>query len=350
MSTITSPLEHFGYQDVQAAATAMDGFTVRNDFMTTVQRYIRRETVLWQLLRKRPAEADVVKEPREGPLPTAGFISKQAIAPPENPTGFQHLDLSDPGQEVKSIGGLIQFSHYIRSLYDQQSKPWGDVIADRTEKLILSMARNLEFGLFTGDSAVNPLQFNGIEKQMPLAGHRFTCNLTGSTPDSLVQKLRRIVRLAINDDYHMRKITHIFTSGLGLEKIEEEVGNSLSYHNLIEIVPGVTVPAIVTQAGRIPIIPSPFIRDIAGVGGAPDTVKFYLFDINSMEWRGVIPQGGSQTYEPQLFDVTQFTGSSVPYLLEKRMGIIYGTLYIHDRAESVYMLDATVSAGSVGTI
>lgn len=65
-------------QEIQAIATAMDGFTVINDFEPIVREYLRKTTVFWPLLRKEPAYADNVREIIEGPEPQTGFFDKNA--------------------------------------------------------------------------------------------------------------------------------------------------------------------------------------------------------------------------------------------------------------------------------
>ena len=339
-----------GFQPIQAtAATLLDGFVVRQDFSSTIQRYLRRETVMWQLIRKRPAEAEIVKDPREGQFPDAGFVDKIGLNPPENDTDQpSYLDLTDPGQEVKAMGGVIKFGHFARSLYDQQGRPYGETISDRTDKLMVRIARSLEEALFVGDVATNPLSFNGISKQMAI-GHNFTADTNAG--DSVITKLRRIVRLATSDVNILRKITHIWCSGLALEVIEEEIGNSVEYLHQSEVVPGLQVPSIMTQVGRIPIVATPYILDLAGGSSDTfDTVYYYLIDMDCMVWKGIYPQGGQQTFAPQIFDVSQYTNTATPYLLEKRMALMYGTLYVENRGEGIYKLAAKIPKGRVGQI
>ena len=341
-------LEQIGFQPIEATAVLRDGFVVREDFSTTIQKYLRRETIFWQLIRKRAAEAELVKDPREGPFPDAGFVSKTDLNPVEQATDQPaYLDLGDPGQEVKAMGGVIKFGHFARSLYDQQGRPYGDSIADRTDKLLVKMARNLEEALYTGNTDQNPLSFNGITRQMA-TGHGYTCNTLNG--DSVITKLRRIVRVATTDINIMRRITHIFCSGLGLEIIEEELGTSVEYLHEETLVPGFKVPAIITQAGRIPVVPTPYIRDNDGGGSNPDEVVYYLLDMDSLVWKGIYPQSGQRTFEPQIFDVTQFNAGATPYMLEKRMGLIYGTLYAENRGEGIFKLSATIGNGRVGNI
>ncbi len=336
-----------GFMPVQATyGTALDGFMVRQDYQPIVKNLVRTEMFLWPQLAKEQAEADQIQGMSEGQEPYSGFVDKIDLNPPENPSDIIPFVYNGVPQGVKAIGGVIKFGHYARSLYDQQGKPYGDIAARRTQKLLQNVLRNLERALFIGDATRNPLEFNGIEAQMS-AQNRFHASVING--DSVVQKLRAIVRLAVNDPYIMRKIDFIYCSGLALELIEEEVQQRLEYHNLDSIRPGLRVPGIITQAGVVPILPTPYIQDILNPNG-PDQVVFYLMDKDSLTWKGVYPQGGQRTFEPQIFEVASYTQNAAPYLLEKRMALCYGTLFSENQGLGLYRLTVDIPKGRVGTI
>jgi len=334
-------------QEIQAIATAMDGFTVIDDFEPIVREYLRKTTVFWPLLRKEPAYADNVREIIEGPEPQTGFFDKNATNPVENPTNLAAHDLTDPGEFIKAIGGVISFSPYSRSLYRQQNRPYGDTVAKRTSDLIVSAVKTLERSLFVGDATANPLEFNGLEKQINPA-NIYTASIVAG--DSVVRKLRPLARLIVSNENILRNVTHIFTTALGLELIEQEVTTHLDYTNLDEIRPGLRVPGIITQGDTqgkpTPIITSPYIRDGA------TTVPFWMLDMNTLVWKGVIPEGGRDTFNPQVFEVSDYTFGATPtYLVNKRMSLNYGTLYASKACGGgVFRLDVTVPASMVSGI
>ncbi|MGB3203658.1 MAG: hypothetical protein WBB28_01580 [Crinalium sp.] len=339
-------IDDIGFQPIEAASEALDGFTVRWDYLGVIKNYMRETMILWPMLPKEQAESDPVQELAEGPEPLSGFVDKIGLAPPENP---EDLLAHHPGipQPVKAVGGVVRFGHYARSLYAQQGKPFGELVARRTTRMLIKTLKTLEKALFTGNSSINPLEFNGIDRQMNPA-NIYPADLT--TGDSIVRKLRGIVRLAMDDPDILKNITHIYCSGLALNILENEVDAKLEYHNLDMIRPGLRVPAIVTQAGIIPILPSPFVPNIKGRNGAKDIIRFYLLDTSSLVWKGVYPEGGQRTFEPQIFEVSTFNNSAVPYLLDKRMALAYGTLYLGNAGMNVYRLDCAVPNGTIGSI
>jgi len=330
-----------GFHQIQAIATALDGFTVRDDFGPSVLMFMRKNTVFWPLLRKEKADGDLIRKIYEGPEPETGFFSKTALNPIETSSDFPAHDLADPGEYVKAGGGLFHISHYSRSVYQQQGRPYGDTLSEKTKNLIVSTCKTLEEALFIGNATTDPLSFNGMINQMDQS-HAYAASVVAG--DSVIRKLRALVRLAVSDKVIMRRITHIFTNALGLELIENETDNRLEHVNLDKITPGLRVPGIITQGDSqgkpTPIIISPYIDSGA------DYVDYYLIDIDSMSWKGVIPEGGVEAFEPQIFEVSKFTGAATPYLVEKRMCLFYGTLYANKSGgSSIYRLRVTVPAG-----
>lgn len=329
----------------QAVATNLGGFTINQDFDPEIEDYLRDNTVLWRLIEnKKPAPAPIVKKIRKNLRPNVGWTGRSEL---QNAIVNVHantaLDLNDPGQEVKAIAGIIEFDHFARSMADQQGRPYLDEVAEETDDLLVMCTRFLEQALFTGDAALTGnTQFNGIDKLIPLS-NIFTANITGNTPDSLVGKITEIYMRATSDRNYMIKPTHILCSSAGALKIRDEVGQSLLYHNLQEIVAGIKVPGIVSPNGILPIVTSPYINDIDG-GTGTDTVRFYIVDLSSIEWNGVFPYGGKKTFDPQIFDITA-TSNTIP-LIEKRMVLLYGCLYAKNSGRGLYRLDVTVPSGT----
>lgn len=336
---------------VQGQATNLGGFTVNQDFDPEIEYYLRKETIFWQLIRNRkPAQSAIIKKIREGALPTVGFVNRSNLGgAPHNPLTATQNQLDDPGQEVKALAGTIEFPHFERSLYEQQNRPYGDTVADETKDLLVSMARFLEMSLFTGDATADPMSFNGIDRLMnTVSQHVFTVDKT-VVGTSISRMVNEVVVRATTDRNILRKITHIICSGAGSLAIQEEIGQTVYYTNTNEVVPNVRVPGIMTANGQIPIVPTPYIDDIPATGSVTtDTIRIYLIDIDSIEWHGVFPFGGRSTFEPQIFDVTQYI-SGTP-LVEKRMALMYGTPYAKNRGEGIYRIDVSMEQGSTWNV
>lgn len=333
------------FVNLQAAATALDGFTVADDFTLPIGDYLRdeRSIVFWPMLRKKKAEADLNREILKEGFPPVGFTSKLDLDPPVTQQNFAPHDLSDPGQQNKCLAGIIKLPFYSQSLWDQQGRPYGPQLAEKTADLVSSMSLTLERTLFNGNASNNPMEFNGLQAQMAPGQER---QIDVTSGERVIKAFRGMVRLAISNEEILKGVTHCFTSALGIELIEEEAETKLNYQNLDKIKPGLSVPSINTQAGSIPLLNSPFLVDSEEADG--DYINYWLVDMNTIDWKGVIPKGGSNTFNPQIFDVTKYMHEE--YMIEQRMAIMFGTLHALNRGRGIWKLRVKVPTGTIGNI
>jgi hypothetical protein len=358
---LQSNITDFGFQSgeqiklIEAEAVAYDGFYVRQEIDPIIGHYLRSsaDILLWPMIKKMPAEADLIQEMVENDDPAIGLMEKNTLVPVENPTTYNPLLPLPGGQRVKALGGVINLGYYAQSLWLQQGKPYGPQLAMKTDKAMSAALKALEKCLFRGNATTNPLEFNGLEAQMA-PGHTFERDISGG--HKIVNLLRGICRLAINDELILRGITHIFTSALGVELIENQTDAQLQYMNLDRVTPGLNVPSINTQRGTLPILNSPFIRDTPAnpaIGQNYDIIHYWLLDLNQISWRGVIPKGGTPgNYNPQFFDATQYSYHSgmEHYMIEKRLLLQFGTLFVGNAGQSIWKLSLRVPAGTIGDI
>lgn len=332
---------------MQAGATNLGGFTVRQDFEPMTIDYRRKNTVLWQILEKLPARAPKIQEIRRNLFPTVGFTSRTDLSstPITNVSAIP-ADLSDPGQDVKAIAGILDITHFGRSMEAAQGYEYGNTVDQDTDDLMTAVYRLLERYLFTGNaSAGGNLEFNGISRLASAdAENSSTLDITGGTPPSVVQKIGEISTRVANHPLWTHRVTHIFTSGAGYEVIRKETERRNTFMNQVEVIPGVQVPAIMGVNGLIPIVVSPYIYDVLGTDPAPDQITYYLVDESTLSWRGLAPFGGSNTYEPQIFDISNIV-NGVP-LLEKRLVLIYGTPYAKNLGKGIHKLVVSAARGT----
>lgn len=332
---------------LKAAATNLGGFTVRQDFAPMTLDYRRKNTVVWQLLEKIAARTPKIQEIRRNVFPNVGFTSRTDLSStPVNDIASIPADLSDPGQDVKAIAGLLNVTHFGRSVEAAQGYEYGDSTAQDTDDLVSSVYRMLEMKLFTGNASTGGnLEFNGLVNLASTdAENSSTLDVSVTTPPSIVQKLGEITTKIANHPLWNHRVTHIFTSGAGYELIRKETERRNTYMNATEVVPGVQVPAIQGVMGQIPIVTSPYIYDVLGVDPALDQITYYLVDMTTMSWRGLAPYGGTNTFEPQIFDVSNIV-NGVP-LLEKRLVLLYGTPYAKNRGKGIHKLVVSAARGT----
>jgi hypothetical protein len=332
---------------MQAAATNVGGFTLRQDFLPMTIDYRRKNTVLWQLLEKMAAHAPKIQEIRRNVFPNVGFTNRADLSTtPVNDISSIPADLSDPGQDVKAIAGLLNVTHFGRSMEAAQGYAYGNTTDQDTDDLISATYRLLERYLFVGDATISGnLQFNGITNLASTdAENSSTLDVTGGTPPSIVQKIGELSTKIANHPLWTHRVTHIFTSGAGYELIRKETERRNTFFNQTEVVPGLQVPSIQGVTGNIPIVVTPYIYDVLGTSPDPDQITYYLVDDSTLSWRGLAPYGGANTFEPQIFDVSNIV-NGVP-LLEKRLVILYGTPYAKNRGKGIHKLVVSAPRGS----
>jgi len=339
--------------EIQAEARNISGFTIAYDFEREIEDNLRNEAPCWNMIkRKRPAPSITVRRIRKTNRPKPGFVNRNALEQSQtNSHADTANDLSDPGQDVKALTGIIEFDHFDRSMADQQGRIYGDEVAQETQELLTNTLRTLEMALFCGDaSAGDGLEFNGLEKLMPAGSSQvLTRDISSNAaqPESIVSGINEICARMTSDRNKVYRPTIIFSTSAGLLALQNEIGQSVFNQNLEEIVPGFKVPAIFTQVGRLPIYSTPYLSDVSGNGGN-DILRFWVVDWDLLEWYGVYPFGGSRTFSPQIFDITKFV-AGVP-LVEKRMVLIYGTTYAGLSGEAIWRLDVTANPGSVWNV
>lgn len=333
---------------IKAQATNIGGFTVNQDLQKMVVDYRRKNTYFWQMLEKLPARNPKIQEIRRNTFPNVGFVDRNDLSTtPVNDIASIPADLSDPGQDVKAIAGLLNVTHFGRSMEFAQGSIYGDSVAQDTDDLIVSVYRTLEKYLFTGDaSAGGGTQFNGLAYlASPDAENSYALDYTVANPTKIVQKLEEITTRVANHSFWNHRITHIFCSAGGYELIRKETENRNTLFNQVEFTPGVQVPAINSAMGNVPLLTTPYLFDVIGTGSTPvDTITYYLVDDSTLSWRGLAPFGGVDTFEPQIFDVSNIV-NGVP-LLEKRFVLLYGTPYARNRGKGIYKLVVTAPSGS----
>lgn len=336
-------------QEIMAEARDLGGFVINQNYDPEIEDYRRMNTVFWQMIpagNKKTANSPLVRKLAKTSRVRVGFANRDDLSTATENSKLPK-DFDDPGQEVKAIAATLDFSHFSRSMSAVQGRPYGDEIAEDTDELIKETYRYLDIQLFQANEAINPAEFNGLQAQMPAnPEHVFEVDLTLDPPEVIWKKINEIcLRVATNRE-RLRRVTHIFCTGAAYKRLQDEVADVKQ--NMMEIIPGYNVPAIMTGDGQKPIIFSPYLDDVSDVEGTGssatsyDYLRMWLLDINCFEWRGVPPDGGNGTFEPQIFDVTQYQNGN--YLVLKRLLLMYGTPYLKN--QGLWRIDLKTPLGS----
>ncbi len=330
---------------IQAAPRSVGGLLANDHFLPDITDILQSECPFWSILPKKQAVDNVVRDVKKTSRPAAGPLNKLDLSnSPPTTSATSTKDVTDTGEEVKAYGGVLEFPHFSHSLTAQQGKPYGDEVANDTADLITEHCVNLERDLFGGDAGSNALQFNGLATLVPNSNVH-TLDITGATPPSIAQKLNEIMLRASSGSTYRRRITHIFCSGSGQLLLQNEIDEKHLYQNQVRVTPVIEVPAIRGSGSIVPIVTSPFVYDIKANGGTvtTDTIVYYLVDINLVSWCGVFPMGGRQIFEPQIFDISQY---STNVLAMPRLSLNYGCLKALNGGEGIFKLEITAPANT----
>lgn len=331
---------------LQAQSVAISGLTVRQDFQPMIDDYRNKEDTLWSIMNKLPARNAKIQTIRKTGMPSVGFVERTTLASP--PSGSPSAnELNDPGQDVKAIVGILDFGHFAASLNSVQGAEAWETQAQITEDLILSVFRTLGNSLISGNATSAPLEFNGINASVPTdALHTRTLDITGANPPKITQELSKMIAIAFGNRTYRHRISHIVCSAAGYLALAKEATALGLYYNQANIVPGIGVPAIggLGLQGNPEVVVSSYVLDTLGVDPNPDTLTYYLIDKDSFPWYGLYPMGGSNTFDPQIFDVTNIV-NGLP-LLQKRMVLLYGTPYARNRGQGLYKLTVSAPRGT----
>jgi len=334
-----------------SAASPLAGFTVIQEYDPLILDYRKDYAPFWDMIpesNKKYARSPTIQKIKRDKRPHVGFADRMTLANTvHNRKEDLALNLQDPGQPVRALTGSIDFSsHFARSMARQQNFPYGDEIAENTDSLMKAGFSFLEASLFRAvNTPESPHAFNGLQAQQTQEGHVWRVNKMADVPENIVDTVNDIATRVATDRYTFRRVSHLLFTGAAYTALQKEVRENSIKVNEIEITPGVIVPAILAAGRLLPIVITPFLDDVPNENGnnTNDIVRIYPIDINSVEWHGVIPEGGSDTFEPQIFDLSASMYASQIPLTQKRMMIQYGTPYLLN--EGLWRIDIQVPRG-----
>jgi hypothetical protein len=333
-----------------SAAAPLGGFTVQQEYDDVILDYRRKNTRLWQLIpekNKKIARSPTIQKIKRDKRAKVGFANRMDLsATVANRKEDLALNLNDPGQPLRALTASLDFSHFARSMAKAQGFPYENEMDENTDSMLTECYRYLEMCLFNAaNTPESPHAFNGLQAQQTESGHIYRVDTLADVPESIVDTINEVCTRIAMDRNILRNVTHLVMTGAAYLALSKEVrANSLKM-NLTEIVPGVRVPSIITADKEVPIISTPYLDDIPNENGQNqnDLVRIYPIDIDAIEWHGLPPDGGTNTLEPQIFDMSASMYSMSTPLVQSRFLLLYGTPYLLN--EGLWRIDVSVPRG-----
>lgn len=263
--------------DVSAAADYLaPGAIEINRYQAEIFDLVRRRFVLGQRINQVPATGQPSRYFEQLAIPTAAFVDPRVIS--ATATQPQRVE------RVVTLKALVAQINY--SIFDvevnQQQGQFAYLEAKDLTDTVDSVLKLHDTALWNGNdtSLVVPTttQYFGISGQISTAAQvgAFAPITTIAAAGSLVDGFKTsVAQMITRQDYEVRP-SAIYMNPLLADLFDQEAKTVQLYFNEVEVVPGVIVKALPTQAGVLPLVPDAGLATIAGGGGLTQYAGFVL--------------------------------------------------------------------------
>ncbi|WP_274362748.1 hypothetical protein [Paenibacillus thermotolerans] len=243
--------------DLSAAAQIVaPGALIIDEYQKEIVDAFRRNSVLDGRIQYVPATGDFSSYFEQTELKEGAFVD------PRNPSSTaQANNRVARSLKIKALTNQVNYGHYDLQLAAQQNN-WPELQAkdlnDMITGITLAHGKNLWRGNDTSLSAPTTLQYRGLSKQI-------TNTFTIADGALIVAGIRaQVAAMTASEKYTLRP-TAIYIDPIAHYYMEEEVRAAVEAGTMTNpfdkaVVAGIEVATVLTSAGRLPIIPEPFIE------------------------------------------------------------------------------------------
>jgi hypothetical protein len=265
--------------DVSAAADYMaPGAIEINRYQAEIFDLVRRRFVLGQRINQVPATGQPSRYFEQLAIPTAQFTDPRVIA--VTATQPQRVE------RVVTLKALVAQINY--SIFDvevnQQQGQFAYLEAKDLTDTVDSVLKLHDTALWNGNdtSLIVPTttQYFGISGQISTAlqvGAYSPIFPIGAAASLVDGYKTAVAQMVTRQDYEVRP-SAIYGNPLLLDLFDQEAKTVQLYFNEVEVVPGVIVKALPTQAGVLPLVPDAGLGVIPGSGSSTQYVGFVLME------------------------------------------------------------------------
>jgi hypothetical protein len=254
--------------DISAAADFLaPGAIEINRYQAEIFDLVKRRFVFGQRINQVPATGQPSRYFEQLAIPTATFSDPRILS----------MTASQPQrvERVVTLKALVAQINY--SLFDvevnQQQGQFAYLEAKDLTDTVDSVLKLHDTALWTGTdtdlTVPTTTQYFGVSGQIataPLVGaYSSLTNLVAS--GSLVDSFKtNVAQMVTRQDYEVRP-SAIYMNPLLADLFDQEAKTVQLYFNEVEVVPGVIVKALPTQAGVLPLVPDAGLGTTPGFGG-----------------------------------------------------------------------------------
>ena len=247
-----------------------------NKYQSEIFDLVRRRGVFGQRINQTPATGQPSRYFEETQIPTATAMDPRVISfTASQPTRVEQV------LTLKALGAQINYSIFDVEVNQQQGQfayLEAKDLTDAVDSVLKEHDKELWIGTDTNLVIPTSLQYYGVSGQIVTAPTLtvgggappgFTQNILISATGSIVDAIKtQVASMVSRTDFEV-KPSAWYSSPLFCDLIDKEAKTLQLYYNETEIMPGVIVKAIPTQAGLLPLIPEPFIPILSAFPGAP---------------------------------------------------------------------------------
>lgn len=310
--------------DLHAAADFMGPGAIEvTRYQSEIMDIVRRRGVFGQRVKQVPATGHPSRffEQTAIAAPTASnaFVDpRNIVAAVSAPT---RVERSVP---LKALVSQINYNLFDLELGKQQSQfafLQAKDLADAVDGLMRTHDVALWNGNDTSMSTPTSLQYYGAAGQIAAGGNVATIDVSESVVDGLKSTIAQMVA---NSNYEVRP-TAIYANPVLLDLVDREMK---SEYNVVlstkEIVAGVTVKMLSTQAGEIPLIPEWSLTYTGTPGSGSAVLPAYIVTEDLIEYHWLTDAS------PRVFQLGT-TGSLASQLMVVKFGgvVVKGASYAH---------------------
>lgn len=189
---------------------------------------------------------------------------------------------------LKCVVSRVKFTLFDKEVVQQQGQ-MENLLAKDLDDMTVTTLRKMNYGIWNGGAETlidtTSKEYCGVLTQIGAAVATIAHN---DTSTKIADAIRKQVAIKVANTTWDARPTAIYANPLSIHLLEDELAAEANWNrndNYIELVAGVRVLAIVTQAGKLPVIPDPYIP-VAAVTGTPnkDVHSFVIMNENMLEY------------------------------------------------------------------
>lgn len=312
---------------VDAAADFLGNGAIEvNMYESEILDLVRRDSIVLQRIDKKPATGHPHRYFEETAVATANFTDPRNISP--TPSGPTRVERSAMIKAITAQTNLSLFDIDVTRMQGQFAYLEAKDINDLVSGVVRLQAANIWNGNDTSLTTPTTIQYVGLLTQI-------TQQATIAVGASIIDGLKaEVAAMVANTTYKVRPTAIVVNPILGDYLDREAKAQKLDIATL-ELVGGVTVKALQTQAGLIPLIPEAWIPTDTGAAygfGAPpaNNKNYYAVILTESEVEMPVVHGGDGNLNPRIFQLGLLSGLQGQYVCVKFDTIIAkGPTYAH---------------------